>query len=171
MSTYPFIGVRHTHRAEAGLHVVEIHLDAPGLRFQLTQPAGERRYGGQPSISARELAAQVCVNAHFWSRSSAEMEAFLIGLAAAEGRRFSEFEKPRQAYALVADAPGVRVSATNEASLGEAGLRGAIEDGGGGVGAGGDGGAGDDCGVRGRGASGGGPRRGSMGTGVRGTTW
>jgi hypothetical protein len=119
VSTYPFVGVRHTHRAEAGLHVVEIHLDAPGLRFQLTQPGGGRETVRRTTVDfCRELAAQVCVNAHFFEPfPSAEMEAFLIGLAAAEGRRFSEFEKPRQSYALVENSPGVHVSATNEASL------------------------------------------------------
>lgn len=119
VSTYPFVGVRHTHRAEAGLHVVEIHLDAPGLRFQLTQPSGGRETVRRSTVDfCRELAAQVCVNAHFFEPyPSDEMESFLIGLAASEGRRFSEFEKPRQAYALVEKAPGIHVSATNEAAL------------------------------------------------------
>ena len=119
VSTYPFIGVRHTHRAEAGLHVVEIHLDAPGLRFQLTQPSGGRETVRRTTVDfCRELAAQVCVNAHFFEPfPSEEMESLLIGLAVAEGRRYSEFEKPRQSYALVENAPGVHVSATNEAGL------------------------------------------------------
>ena len=128
VSTYPFVGVRHTHRPEAGLHVVEIHLDAPGLRFQLTPPSGGRETVRRTTVDfCRELAAQVCVNAHFFEPyPSEEMESFLIGLAASEGQRFSEFEKPRQAYALVENAPGVNVSATNEAALVEPGYEGRL---------------------------------------------
>lgn len=117
--THPFVGVTHTEDAARGLHVVQVDLDAPGLRFQLTRPGGPRETVRQTTLDfCRELAAQVCVNAHFFEPfPTADIDSFLIGLAAAEGVRYSEFEEPGQAYALVKNAAALHISATNEAEI------------------------------------------------------
>jgi exopolysaccharide biosynthesis protein len=62
--------------------------------------------------------AQVAVNAHFFEPfPSTEAAAFLIGLAVSEGRMYSEFETPKQSYALVADAPAINIDKRNGAAV------------------------------------------------------
>ena len=62
--------------------------------------------------------AQLAVNAHFFLPfPSADTEAWLIGIAASEGRVYSAFESPEQDYALLADAPGLNIDRTNHATI------------------------------------------------------
>jgi exopolysaccharide biosynthesis protein len=62
--------------------------------------------------------AQFAINAHFFLPfPSTDTEAWLIGLAASDGRVFSAFETPEQNYAIVADAPAINIDRTNHASI------------------------------------------------------
>ena len=122
--TRPFVGVTHTHRVETApravsVHVVAVDLDAPGIGFRLTGPSGGRETVRQTTLEyLRETGAQVAVNAHFFEPyPSEDSEVFLIGLAVANGVRYSEFETPRQSYALVANAPALHIDRAGRASI------------------------------------------------------
>jgi len=122
--TEPFVGVRYIDRAEAmpraiRMHVVLIDLNAPGIRFKLSAPAGTKEVVRQTTLEfLKAQGAQIAVNAHFfWPWPSTEPDAEVIGIAASEGRVFSAFEAPVQSYAIVADAPGLNIDASNRATI------------------------------------------------------
>jgi exopolysaccharide biosynthesis protein len=122
--TQPFTGVSYVDRTETApravhMHVVQIDLAAPGLRFKLSPPAGSREVVRQTTLEflAQER-AQVAVNAHYFLPfPSTDTDAWVIGIAASDGRVYSAFESPEQDFALVADAPGLNIDAANHASI------------------------------------------------------
>jgi hypothetical protein len=101
------------------IHVVEIDLAQPGLRFKVTAPAGGRETVRQRTVNfLQATGAQIGINAHFFEPfPSTDTEAFLIGPAASDGTLYSEFELPRQSYALMADAPALNIDAKNHAQI------------------------------------------------------
>jgi hypothetical protein len=122
--TQPYVGITYIDRTEtaprdAHMHIVQIDLTAPGLRFTLSPPAGSREVVRQTTTAfLRQVGAQVAINAHFFLPfPSTDTEAWLVGVAASEGRVYSAFETPEQRFAIVADAPGVNIDASNHASL------------------------------------------------------
>ena len=122
--THPFLGVTYVDRAETEpravhMHVVQIDLSAPGVRVALSPPAGSREVVRQTTLAflAQEH-AQIAINAHFFLPfPSTDTDAWLVGIAASEGRVYSAFESPEQSFALVADAPGLNVDRDNHASI------------------------------------------------------
>src|SRR4029079_18898552 len=110
--------VETSPRAEH-MHIVEIDLTAPGIRFTLSPPSGTREVVREtPRAFLERQHAQIAINAHFFLPfPSADTDAWVIGLAASEGRVFSAFESPEQNYALVADAPALNIDAGNHASI------------------------------------------------------
>ncbi len=98
---------------------VTIDLSTPGLRFRLTPPSGKLETLRQTTLEfARQEKAQLAINVHFFLPfPSGEPEANLIGLAASEGKIFSDFEIPAQNYALLANAPALNIDRTNHPSL------------------------------------------------------
>ena len=122
--TRPFVGIAYIDRTitaprRAHLHVVQIDLTAEGVRLKLSPPGGSRETLRERTVDflARER-AQVAINAHFFLPfPSDDRDAWLIGLAASDGRVFSGFERPEQRYAIVADAPALNVDAANHASI------------------------------------------------------
>lgn len=122
--THPYVGITLVDRTESApravhMHVVQIDLVAPGLRFKLSPPGGAREVVRQTTIGflAQEH-AQLAINAHYFLPfPSADREAWVIGIAASEGRVYSAFESPEQDYALLADAPGVNIDPENHASV------------------------------------------------------
>ena len=120
----PFLGISYIDRTEAApravhMHVVQIDLTAPGIRFKLSPSSGSRETVRQTTAGflAQEH-AQVAVNAHFFLPfPSPDTDAWLIGIAASEGRVYSAFESPEQDYALVADAPGINIDQQNHATV------------------------------------------------------
>ena len=122
--TQPFLGISYTDRTEASprnihMHVAQIDLTAPGIRFKLSPPSGPRETVRQTTAGflAQEH-AQLAINAHYFLPfPSADADAWLIGIAASEGRVYSAFESPEQDYALVADAPGVNIDRQNHATV------------------------------------------------------
>lgn len=122
--THPYAGITYIDRTEAApravhMHIVQIDLTAAGLRFTLTPPSGSREVVRQSTLDfARRQHAQLAINVHFFLPfPSADTEAWLIGIAASEGRVYSAFETPTQAYAIVTDAPGVNIDQANHATI------------------------------------------------------
>jgi hypothetical protein len=122
--THPFVGVTSIDRVEsvprpAHIHVIQIDLTAPGIRFELSPPGGTREVARQTTLAFLEAEhAQIAINAHFFLPfPSADADAWVIGLAASNGRVYSAFEHPDQNYALVADAPAINIDAGNHASI------------------------------------------------------
>ncbi len=101
------------------MHIVQIDLTAAGLRFKLSPPAGSREVVRQTTTEfLRQEGAQLAVNAHFFLPfPSTDTDAWLVGLAASEGRVYSAFETPDQSFAIVADAPGINIDPSNHAGL------------------------------------------------------
>jgi hypothetical protein len=122
--THPYLGITLIDRTEPAprpvhMHLVEIDLTAPGLRFKLSPPGGGREVVRQTTLAflAQEH-AQLAVNAHYFLPfPSADRDAWVIGIAASEGRVYSAFETPEQDYALLADAPGINIDRENHASI------------------------------------------------------
>jgi exopolysaccharide biosynthesis protein len=122
--TQPYVGVTHIDRTETApravhMHIVQIDLTAPGLRFRLSPPAGGREVVRQTTLEfLKQEHAQVAINAHYFlPYPSADTDAWVIGIAASDGRVYSAFESPEQDYALLADAPGVNIDQANHATI------------------------------------------------------
>jgi exopolysaccharide biosynthesis protein len=122
--THPFVGITYIDRTETEpralhMHVVQVDLTAPGLRFTLTPPSGSRETVRQTTLEfLKQEHAQVAVNAHFFLPfPSNDTDAWAIGIAASEGRVYSAFETPEQSFALLPDAPGLNIDRDNHASL------------------------------------------------------
>jgi hypothetical protein len=122
--THPFVGVTYFDRVETSprpehMHVVQIDLRAPGIRFMLSPPGGSRETLRQTTLEFLKAEhAQIAINAHFFLPfPSTDQTAWVIGLAASEGRVFSGFETPTQRFALVADAPALDIDRRNHAAI------------------------------------------------------
>jgi len=120
----PYAGVTYIDRwldapRRLHLHIAQIDLATPGLRFKVSPPAGDREAMRQSTLAFATLErAQVAINGHFFLPfPSTERTAWVIGLAASEGRVYSAFESPAQRYALVANAPALNIDRENRASL------------------------------------------------------
>ena len=122
--SHPFAGITFIDRTESSprpihVHVVQIDLRTPGLRFRLSPPAGPRETVRQTTLEFLEQErAQVAINAHFFLPfPSAEKESWLIGLAASDGRVYSGFESPEQAFAIAGDATALNIDRENRAAI------------------------------------------------------
>ena len=122
--TQPYVGVTHIDRTETApravhMHIVQIDLTAPGLRFRLSPPAGGREVVRQTTLEfLKQEHAQLAINAHYFlPYPSVDTDAWVIGIAASDGRVYSAFESPDQDYALLADAPGVNIDQANHATI------------------------------------------------------
>lgn len=100
-------------------HVLQVDLSAPGVRVTLSPPAGPRETMRQTTVEfVKDVHAQAGINAHFFLPfPSTDAAAWLIGLAASEGRAYSACEAPEQSYALVANAPAINIDRANRASV------------------------------------------------------
>jgi exopolysaccharide biosynthesis protein len=101
------------------MHIVQVDLAAPGIRFKLSPPAGNRETVRQTTLEyLAQEEAQVAINAHFFLPfPSTDREAWLVGVASSEGRVYSAFETPAQSYALVQDAAGLNIDRENHATI------------------------------------------------------
>jgi exopolysaccharide biosynthesis protein len=122
--THPFVGVTYIVRKDSAprpvtIHIVEIDLRAPGIRFEVTPPSGSLETIRQTTLEfLKREHAQIAINAHYFlPYPSAQPEANLIGLAASDGRVYSSFEKPAQSYALVTDAPAINIDRKSRARI------------------------------------------------------
>ena len=122
--THPFLGVTCIDRIETSprpehMHVVQIDLDAPGIRVELSPHAGDRETVRQSTLEfLRAEHAQVAINAHFFLPfPSTDRTAWVIGLAASDGEVYSAFEAPDQSFAIVANAPALDIDRQNHAAI------------------------------------------------------
>ncbi len=120
----PYVGITYIDRTETSpravhLHLIQIDLKAPGLRFKLSPPAGGREVVRQTTLDyLTQEGAQLAINAHFFLPfPSSDREAWLVGVAASEGRVYSAFEAPDQSFALVRDAAGLNIDRENHATV------------------------------------------------------
>ena len=120
----PFLGIIHITRTEdtprkVSIHILKIDLAAPGLAFKLTEPGGSRETIRQTTLAyLSQERAQAAINVHFFTPyPSPELDSFLIGYAAAQGKVISAFEKPEQSYAIVTDAPAIAIDDGNRAAI------------------------------------------------------
>ncbi|HEU0106111.1 MAG TPA: phosphodiester glycosidase family protein [Vicinamibacteria bacterium] len=126
----------------ARMNILLVDLTVPGVHFKLTPP-GENLPAVAPGsttpnwpsvpfevVRQRTLDflgtahAQAAVNVHFFAPfpvpggSTQGGYAYVIGLAASRGRVYSGFEtSPVQSYAIVANAPGLNIDKSNQASI------------------------------------------------------
>lgn len=122
--TTPYAGVTYIDRwidapRRLHLHVAQVDLQTPGLRFKVSPPAGDRETVRQSTLDfLKQEGAQLAVNGHYFLPfPSTDRTAWAIGLAASEGRVYSAFETPEQRYALVANAPALNIDRDNRASI------------------------------------------------------
>ena len=122
--TQAYVGVTYSDKTLSEprpihLHVAQIDLRAPGIRFKVSAPAGDREVIRQSTLDFLiQERAQLAINAHYFLPFPSEDEtAWVIGLGASEGRVFSAFEVPAQSYALVAFAPAINIDRDNHASI------------------------------------------------------
>ena len=122
--TNPFVGITLITRTETlprteSMHIAEIDLTAPGIRFELSPPAGTFEAVRQTTVGFLDQEhAQLGINGHFFLPfPSSDPNAQLIGLAASNGNVYSAFEAPVQSYALVTDAPALNIDPSNHASI------------------------------------------------------
>jgi hypothetical protein len=124
VTTRPFLGVTLTDLTvavprPARMVVAQVDLAAPGIRVTVSPPGGTREAVRETTLDfLTRTGAQLAVNAHFFLPfPSDELDAWLIGLAASEGRVYSAFETPEQNFALVADAPALRFDRRQRARI------------------------------------------------------
>ena len=120
----PFVGITYAEKIETTpralrMHVAQIDLTAPGIRFKVSPPGGDREVVRQSTLNFMiQEHAQLAVNAHYFLPfPSEDKTAWIIGLGASEGRVFSAFEIPEQRYALVAYAPAINIDPENYAAI------------------------------------------------------
>lgn len=120
----PYLGVTLTDLAiatprPARMLVAQVDLTAPGIRIAVSPPAGTREAVRETTLDfLTRSGAQLAVNAHFFLPfPSDDLDAWLIGLAASEGRVYSAFETPQQDFAIVADAPALRFDRRQRARI------------------------------------------------------
>jgi len=101
------------------MHVLQIDLAAPGIRFELTPPGGSLETLRRTTLEfLRDEHAQIAINSHFFLPfPSANPDANLIGLAVSNGNVYSGFESPSQSYAIVTDAPAINIDIVNHAAI------------------------------------------------------
>jgi len=122
--TTPWLGVTYIDRTESSpraihMHVAQIDLGAPGIRFKLSPHAGSLEVVRQTTLDfLKQEHAQVAVNAHyFWPWPATGADSQVLGIAVSDGSLYSAFESPEQSYALLPHAPGLNIDRTNHASI------------------------------------------------------
>lgn len=122
--TQPFEGITYSARSATDprplrMHVAQIDLEAPGIRFQVSAPGGDREVVRESTLDfLKQQRAQVAINAHYFLPfPSTDRSAWVIGLAASNGQIFSAFESPEQSYALVAFGAALNIDRNNRATI------------------------------------------------------
>lgn len=123
-TTHPCAGVVVTERIvdtprAARLLVAQVSLAVSGVAVRLTPPGGTREVSRETTLGfLTRTDACLAVNAHFFLPfPSDDADAWVIGLAASEGRVFSAFETPEQDFAIVANAPALHVTTGGRARI------------------------------------------------------
>ncbi len=131
LTRQPYRGVTFITRTETSprnviMHIVIIHLRAPGIGFKVTPPGGTRDTVRQTTLDfLNQQNAQLAINCHFFLPfPSEDTDANVIGLAASQGTVYSPFEPQPigpgyvdQSYAILPDAPALNIDRSNRASI------------------------------------------------------
>ncbi len=129
--THPYQGITYITRIETSpraevMHIVEVDLTAPGVRFQMTPAGGARDTVRQTTLDyLNQSRAEVAINAHFFVPfPTSDATANVVGLAASNGNVYSGFEPQPvaagfvdQSYAIVPYAPALNIDAANHAGI------------------------------------------------------
>lgn len=123
-STHPYPGLTYIDRTDTAprqihMHVIQVDLSTPGLRFKLSPHAGTKEVARETTLQflTREH-AQAAINAHYFVPfPSPDTDVEIIGLGASDGDVYSGFETPAQRYALLPDAPALNIDRENRASI------------------------------------------------------
>src|SRR5512142_610236 len=126
--THPYLGVTHIYRTETSprpvtMHILQIDLTTPSIRFTVTPHSGALDTYKQTTLQFLSgQGAQLAVNAHFfepWPPPSPDPgTADLVGFAASDGDVYSPFEDhPPKSYAIQANAPGLNIDPGNRATI------------------------------------------------------
>jgi hypothetical protein len=126
--SHPYLGVTLISRKETSprpnrMHVVDIDLSAPGIRFRLTPQAGRLDTIKQTTLDfLKEQQAQMAINAHFfepWPPPAGDDGAVsLMGVAVSDGHVYSPFKSnPSKPYAIAPNAAGLNIDPDNHASI------------------------------------------------------
>jgi len=124
----PFVGVTLTSGVETlprpiRMHIVNIDLAAPGIRFRLTPRGGPLHTIKQTTLEyLKQQGGQVAINAHFfepWPAPGVDPgTACLVGIAASDGDVYSPFtDNPPKLYAIGPNAPGLNIGANGRATI------------------------------------------------------
>ena len=124
----PFVGVTLVSSVETlprpiRMHIVNIDLSAPGVRFRLTPHSGPLHTRKQTTLEyLKQQRGQVAINAHFfepWPAPGVDPgTAGLVGIAASDGDVYSPFtDKPPKRYAIWPNAPGLNIGANGRATI------------------------------------------------------
>lgn len=98
--TSPFPGVRYIHTLETGsrpmaIHLVEIDLSLPGLRFQTTEPNGDgprETWTETTRAFVARTGAQIGINASFFAHDE-KPHTDILSLAVSNGERYSPWRR------------------------------------------------------------------------------
>ncbi len=122
--SHPYLGVTLTERTVtsprlARMVVAQVDLTAPGIRVVVSPPGGARETVRETTLQfLTRQGAQLAVNAHFFLPfPSDDSEAWVIGLAASDGHVYSGFETPEQRFAILPDAPALRLDRNQRARI------------------------------------------------------
>ena len=120
----PFVGITYIDRTETSprpvhMHIVQVDLTAPGLRFKLSPPAGGREVVRQTTLDyLTQEGAQVAINAHFFLPfPSTDREAVARRHRGLRGPCVFRLRDAEQSFALVRDAPGLNIDRENHATI------------------------------------------------------
>jgi hypothetical protein len=141
--TYPYGGVTWIVRNETAprpenIHVVQIDLTNPGIRFQVTP--GNANQASDSAIRETTAAStldfmtaqngQIAINAHFFQPNSTDSNRWIVGLGVSKGNIYSPFEGASpasatpansltltQKYAIMTHAPALNIDANNIARI------------------------------------------------------
>jgi hypothetical protein len=124
----PFVGVTLVSSVETlprpiRMHIVDIDLSAPGIRFRLTPRSGPLHTIKQTTLEyLKQQRGQIAINAHFfepWPAPGVDPgTACLVGIAASDGDVYSPFtDKPPKRYAIWPNAPGLNIGANGRATI------------------------------------------------------
>jgi phosphodiester glycosidase/flagellar hook capping protein FlgD len=125
--THPYLGVIHISRTDSTprpvvMHIVEIDLTTPSIRFLVTPHSGGLDTYKQTTLQfLMDENAQIAINAHFfepWPPPSPDPgTADLVGLAASDGNVYSPFEAHPAKTAIQPNAPALNLDPGNHASI------------------------------------------------------
>lgn len=135
VTTHPYRGVTkidtvRTSPRNQTVHVLVIDLTAPGIRFEVSPAAPPEPAGTLDGVAVEtrvertldfmnRVGAQFAVNAAFFGHPAAgDGGTYITGFCCSRGHVSSGFEaRPVLAYAIVPDAPGIDIDATNNARV------------------------------------------------------